>query len=272
MNSIILTPLNASRVFILIILNLSYLLPPCFIQYTMKKVDKIVSLCCNLVILGIIACVVALSVYSPAITANNNIINGCVYAGNTKSNKVSLMINVYWGSEYIEPILKVLEEKNVKCTFFVGGTWVKDNPDLLKKIYNAGHEIASHGYNHKEHGKLTLEQNLTEMQKTHALVKEVIGYEMTLFAPPGGSYNKATVQAAESLNYTTIMWTRDTIDWRDQNASIIYDRATKNMAGGDLILMHPKEKTLEALPNIIDYALKQKLVVTTVSDTIAESL
>lgn len=238
----------------------------------MKKVDKIVSLCSNLVILAIIAVVVALSVYSPAITASNNVINGCVYAGNTKSNKVSLMINVYWGSEYIEPILKVLEEKQVKCTFFVGGTWVRDNPELLKKIYQNGHEIASHGYNHKEHGKLSLEQNLTEMQKTHKLVKDAIGYDITLFAPPGGSYNKATVQAAESLNYTTIMWTRDTIDWRDQNASIIFDRATKNMAGGDLILMHPKEKTLEALPNIIDNAKNKGLQCTTVSDTIAESL
>jgi peptidoglycan/xylan/chitin deacetylase (PgdA/CDA1 family) len=146
---------------------------------------------------------------------------------------------------------------------------VKDNAELLKKIYDAGHEIASHGYSHKEHEKLSLEQNLTEMQKTHQLVADTIGYQMTLFAPPGGSYSKLTVQACDAMGYTCIMWTHDTIDWRDQDEDLIYSRATNAMAGGDLVLMHPKAATVAALPKIIDYATKHGFVVTTVSDTIA---
>lgn len=206
---------------------------------------------------------------SMAYASTNNIINGCIYAGNTQSNKVSLMINVYWGTEYVEPILNILKEKNVKCTFFVGGTWAEQNVDLLKKMYSEGHEIASHGYSHKEHERLSFEQNLEEMQKTHAIVKNAIDYDITLFAPPGGSYNKHTVSAAQTMNYSCIMWTRDTIDWRDQNTKLIYDRATNNMQSGDLVLMHPKEKTVEALPGIIDYATSHGLKVTTVSDTIS---
>lgn len=237
------------------------------------KNNKVIYVISNLVLLFVVAVVGVVTFYADNITnAVSTTINGCIYAGNLKSNKVSLMINVYWGTENIEPILNILNEKQVKCTFFVGGVWVKDNPDLLKKIYENGHEIASHGYNHKEHEKLSLEQNLIEMQKTHQLVKEYINYDITLFAPPGGSYSKLTVNAAESMGYKTIMWTRDTIDWRDQNTQIIYDRAIKNMAGGDLILMHPKEKTVEALPKIIDYAINKNFLITTVSDNISETI
>lgn len=235
----------------------------------MKK-DKIITALAGFVISAIIMFTGFLVYYSPKIEqAYSTVINGCIYAGNLQSNYVSLMINVYWGTEYIEPILDILQSKNSKCTFFVGGTWAKDNPNLLKKIYESGHEIASHGYSHKEHAKLSLEQNLSEIQKTHNIVKDIINYEMTLFAPPGGSYSELTVKASESLGYKTIMWTRDTIDWRDQNIQIIYNRAIKEMQGGDLILMHPKEKTVEALPNIIDYAISHNFIVTTVSQTIS---
>ena len=235
----------------------------------MNKQHISISIICNMVLVAFI-CVISMFVhYSPIIAQNcNTVINGCVYAGDLNSNKVSLMINVYWGTEFIKPILDILNEKQVKCTFFVGGTWVNDNADLLTEIYEAGHEIASHGYSHKEHAKLNFEQNLLEMQKTHDIIKKTINYDVKLFAPPGGSYNKETIKASESMQYTTIMWTRDTIDWRDQNTQIIYNRAIKGMSGGDLILMHPKAKTVEALPLIIDYAKSHNFEVCTVSKTI----
>ena len=91
---------------------------------------------------------------------------------------------------------------------------------------------------------------------------------MKLFAPPSGAYNISTVDAAETLQYKTIMWTRDTIDWRDNDISLIFNRATKNVSGGDLVLMHPKKHTLQVLPTIIDYYKSVGLDVCTVSQNI----
>ncbi len=191
-----------------------------------------------------------------------------IYRGNTKNNNVSLMINVYWGTEYIEPILEVLEQENVKVTFFVGGTWVSSNTQLLKNIYSKGHEIANHGYYHKDHKLLSNERNQEEIYITHKLVKELIGVDMNLFAPPSGSYNQATLQIASNLGYQTIMWSKDTIDWRDKDSEICYSRAIKNAKNGDLILMHPTEHTLKALPNIIKYYKENGFNLTTVSENI----
>lgn len=196
--------------------------------------------------------------------------NGVIYQGNEKNNKVALMINVYWGTEYLEKMLDILEKHNAKATFFVGTTWVEENPQMLKKIHSQGHEIGNHGSNHKEHGKLSFDANLSEIDECSKVVQKTINMKMSLFAPPGGSYNKQTVKAAESLGYKTILWTHDTIDWRDQNADIIFSRATKNVFSGDLILMHPTRATLEALEKIIIALNGKKLTLDTVSNTIKD--
>ena len=74
--------------------------------------------------------------------------------------------------------------------------------------------------------------------------------------------------ACESLNYKVIMWTRDTIDWRDQDKDLIFARATKDIKAGDLVLMHPTEATLSALPQILEYIKSVGLKADTVSNVI----
>ncbi len=222
----------------------------------------------NLCIFTIVGIVAIFAIIAGINAIPTSAISGVYYNGNKESNNVSLMINVYWGTEFLDDMLRILEEKNVNTTFFVGGTWAVLNEDYLTKIYNAGHELANHGYHHKDHDKLDEEGNINEIQTTHTIIKELLDVEMNLFAPPSGAYDKTTVSAAESLGYKTIMWTRDTIDWRDQDADLIYKRAIKNASGGDLILMHPTKATVEALPKIIEYFQNSNFNITTVSNTI----
>ena len=199
----------------------------------------------------------------------SSVINGVYYSGNEDSNKISLMINVYWGTEYLDGMLEILDKYDVKTTFFVGGTWAVKESDMLEKIYESGHEIGNHGYSHKDQDKLSREQNQKEILMTHNIVDELLGFEMNLFAPPSGAYSKTTVEVASELGYQTIMWTRDTIDWRDKDADLIYSRAVKDAKGGDLVLMHPTEKTLEALERIILTLQEKGLKITTVSDNLS---
>ena len=136
---------------------------------------------------------------------------------------------------------------------------------MLKEICSRGHEIANHGYFHRDQEYLDYSQNLEEIKVNHELVKTLLGIEMSLFAPPSGSFNKSTLEASKNLGYSTIMWTKDTIDWRDQDASLIYNRAIKNLSNGDLVLMHPTKKTVEAMTNILSTAINSGFNPTTVS-------
>lgn len=222
----------------------------------------------NCLIVLILAGLSVLAIWGGNMLVNTSTVSGVYYNGDKSSKNISLMINVYWGTEYLDTMLEILKENDVKTTFFIGGTWAVLNEDMLQKIYQDGHEIANHGYHHKDHDKLDEKGNLDEISTTHTIVKELLNVEMNLFAPPSGAYDKTTVSVASSLGYKTIMWTRDTVDWRDKDAELIYSRAIKNAGGGDLILMHPTEKTVEALPRIIDWFKQNGFNLTTVSQTI----
>ena len=191
-----------------------------------------------------------------------------IYKGGS-SDKVSLMVNVYWGTEYIQPMLDIFAENGVTTTFFVGGMWVRDNEETLKKICAAGHEIANDGYFHKDHKKLNYERNREEIEVTHKLVESITGVSMNLFAPPSGSFGDTAIKAAEDLGYKTIMWSLDTIDWRDKDSELIFSRATEKAEGGSLILMHPTEATVNALNRIIRTLANKQLKVAKVSEVLA---
>lgn len=189
------------------------------------------------------------------------------YSGKSTS-KLSLMINVYWGTEYLGPMLDILAKYNVKTTFFVGGSWAVGNTETLKRIHEEGHELGNHGYYHKDHSKLDAAYNRKEISDTHAAVKDITGVDMTVFAPPSGAFADQTLSVATELGYRTVMWTRDTVDWRDHDTELIYKRATRDIKGGDLILMHPTENTLAALERIIQAAFTANLRIAPVSEVL----
>lgn len=197
---------------------------------------------------------------------------GVYYNGDTTKPNASLMINVYQGSEFIEPIMHALTEGGVKATFFVGGSWASRNPELVKKIVDNGFEIGNHGYLHKDHDKISAERQRQEITTCHDLIKQITGVEMTLFAPPSGAYNRTTVEICNTLNYKTIMWTLDTIDWRDKSSDLVFRRATKKIQNGNLILMHPTAHTLEALPSIISAYTRAGIQLVSVSDNIMSTI
>lgn len=184
---------------------------------------------------------------------------------------VSLMFNVYWGTNEVYQILDVLEKNNAKATFFIGGCWADDNVDCLRDIYAKGHEIGNHGYFHKSHDKLNVLQNQQEISNCNRFIQLAIGVNPTLFAPPSGAYGNDMLTACQVLNMTTILWSKDTIDWRDKDEQLIYQRATKNIKKGDFVLMHPMAATVAALNDILAYYKDKGLELVTVSNNLQEN-
>lgn len=192
-----------------------------------------------------------------------------IYKGSSDERKICLMVNVYWGTEYVLPMAELFEKYNFKTTFFIGGSWAAENPDVVKRLSEMGFELGNHGYNHKNHKKLDKEGNKKEILVTERLLQEITGKAPArLFAPPSGEVGEDMKKVCDDYGYKVIMWTRDTIDWRDKNSSLTFSRAIKDMSAGDLILMHPTAHTLEALPKILKYVAASGFEATTVSDVI----
>ena len=183
---------------------------------------------------------------------------------------VSLLFNVYWGTDEVYQILQTLEKHNDKATFFIGGCWADDNVECLKAIYEKGHEIGNHGYFHKDHKTLSFEKNVSEISSCNQFLRLAIGQTPKLFAPPSGSYGDAMLDACKKLGMKTILWSKDTIDWRDKDCALIYKRATQNVKAGDFILLHPMQETAAALDDILKYYENNGLETYTVSENLSQ--
>lgn len=230
---------------------------------------KLITVFTNIVIAAVVVAVSFIGFFGGNATAVSKEYSNLYYKAENGSG-VSLMFNVYEHTENVLAILDILDEYEAKSTFFIGGSWADDNVDCVREIYKRGHEIASHGYFHKDHSRMSLDANLEEIRPSVKLLNMICNTEITLFAPPSGAYCEATLNACLSLDLRVIMWSRDTIDWRDKNVDLIYRRATENLTKGELVLMHPTECTVKALPEILKYLGKGGLKAVTVSQNLGE--
>ncbi len=192
-----------------------------------------------------------------------------IYKGNPEKPMISFMINVAWGNEYLPEILKTLEKYGVKSTFFLDGSWANKFPDEARKIKQAGHEIGNHAYSHPDMKTISLNRIRLEITKTNEVIQKELDIRPLLFAPPSGSFDDRVVQMAAQEKMYTILWTLDTIDWRKPAPSEIIRRLSPKLANGSLILMHPTESSMKALPALLEAAKSKGLKVGAVSDLLS---
>lgn len=198
--------------------------------------------------------------------------DGAIRSGQPNTSLAAIACNVDWGEEEIPKMLDIFEQKGVKVSFFACGRWAEKNPEMLRQMYMRGHEIGNHGYRHKLCTKIGLDEVKQEIVKTEEAIKNITGKETNLFAPPSGDYNGDTIALCEDMGYKVILWTADTVDWKEgSTADIINKRVLKKDLNGAIILMHPKPETVKALPEMIDKIQKRGIKLVTVSELIEDT-
>ncbi|WP_156289109.1 polysaccharide deacetylase family protein [Oceanobacillus salinisoli] len=180
-----------------------------------------------------------------------------IYRGNPDKQMVSFLINVSWGTEYIPDILKVLNDNNVKATFFIEGKWAKDNAELVKMIDEQGHVIGNHAYNHPNMANLSNQKIVEQIAQTNDILTAITDEKPKWFAPPSGNYNEQVVQIASNLEMETILWTVDTIDWKNPSVNVMINRVNSKIHPGATILMHPTSAISQGLDDLIN-VIKEK--------------
>lgn len=135
--------------------------------------------------------------------------------------KISISFDAAWGADDTEELLRILEENDVKTTFFMCGYWVEKYPDKVSLIYEAGHDLGNHSATHPHMSQLSKEQIAKELQSCHDTVKNLTGYEMDLFRPPFGEYTNSVIETAEENGYYTIQWDVETHDTKIKEVDIV---------------------------------------------------
>lgn len=183
-----------------------------------------------------------------------------IYSAKTDKKVVALTFDISWGQEMAPKVLEILKQEDIKATFFLSGPWAKNHQELVKQIQQDGHEIESHGQEHVDLNTLGRQGAAQNIAAAHAILKELTGKEPTYIRPPNGAFSKESVQGAKDMGYATVIWSVDSLDWKNPGVDSIISRTTRLIHPGAIILMHASDsckQTDQALPQVIR-TLKQQ--------------
>lgn len=196
-----------------------------------------------------------------------------IYAANRGAGKyVALTFDDGPHPIYTEQILEILAQSNAKATFFVIGQNAEQYPELVRKEYEAGHEIGNHTYSHPNMKKISVAEAVAEIEKNQEVVHDIIGVYPKLFRSPGGIFSDELVTAVEKHDCKSVLWSwrQDTRDWSKPSVDKVVRTVLDNLRDGDIILFHDYNTsgspTPEALRIILPELLRRGYSFVTVSE------
>ncbi|MFH1259959.1 MAG: polysaccharide deacetylase family protein [Elusimicrobiota bacterium] len=179
--------------------------------------------------------------------------------------------------EITPKILKILQDYNLKATFFMLGCNAGTYPQIVRLVDDAGQDIGNHTYQHLNfytYKRADKEEKLTqEIERTSLVIKKIIGKAVRWVRLPYG-YNKQWArELAADQGYVFLTWTFG-CDWNKMTADQLIEAYLKNAQNGAIFLLHDGKKhykTIEALPKIIEGLQKKGFKIVTLQE-IYESL
>lgn len=171
--------------------------------------------------------------------------------------------------EYTDALLDKLAEHHAPATFFVLGKNVGHYPEAIQRMVDEGHQVGSHGYDHKDITKLTREGIEHEVQWTNEAVEKAAGVTPQVFRPPYGAngvvYNRL-------IPAPLVLWDVDTEDWLHRDAKQTVQTAMDEVAPGSIILMHDIHQTsVAAVPELVDDLQQAGYTLVTIDELFAHT-
>jgi peptidoglycan/xylan/chitin deacetylase (PgdA/CDA1 family) len=175
--------------------------------------------------------------------------------GNPKLKQVALTFDDGPHGAVTERLLDILKEQGVKATFFVIGFEAELHPEIVQRMVREGHLVANHTFSHVTLTKIPVNLISAEYQANNDLLFKLTGKRPRFCRPPGGDYDRSVIDAANSCDLTTVLWTDDPADYTQPGTAVIEKRTLKKLKNGAIILLHDGvEQTLQILPQILDFA------------------
>ena len=192
-----------------------------------------------------------------------------IYNVKTNEKKVALTMNCAWNADDIDKILEILEENNVKITFFMVGDWIEKYPDMVKEIYNNGFEIGIHSMTHPDMRTLSRSEIKQELSENMEMIEELTNYTPKLFRPPYGYYNNDLIEVCEELGLSCIEWSVDSLDWKGLSAGELSGRVIERATNGSIVLfLNNSDNKIEGLKMTLEHFKTQNMSVVPIGELI----
>ena len=140
--------------------------------------------------------------------------------------------------KYEDRILAAFQKYGGKGTFFFVGNQAEKYPNVVKRVAEAGHEVANHSYKHENLPKLSQAAATQSLAKTNDILRRLSGQSVSLVRPPYGATSSSVKAALQNQGQPSILWSIDTLDWKTRNAKSSINIVLQQVKDGDIILMH----------------------------------
>lgn len=174
------------------------------------------------------------------------------YADTTKEKFLYLTFDAGFENGNTPAILDALKKHKAPATFFVVGTYIETNPELIQRMLKEGHLVGNHTYHHPDMSQIASQDSFQkELQDVETAYQNVTGKQMAkLYRPPQGKYSESNLQMAHDLGYRTFFWSLAYVDWYENNQPT-KDEAFEKLLGrihpGAIVLLHSTSKTNAAI-------------------------
>ncbi len=169
--------------------------------------------------------------------------------------------------DFTPDILAALAQYRARATFLVTGRMCERYPELVRQIASAGHEVASHTYNHYRLDGLSEGEVVYELIKIKVILDDLLGGSARFFRPPGGHYSPSVRRIVAALGYFPVFWSVNGGEYRNlpprQAAMAVMRRITD---GGIVLLHNGPDNTLPMLPHLLEFLTESGYRLVTVSD------
>lgn len=135
-------------------------------------------------------------------------------------------------------LLEILAKYNVRATFFLIGRYLKQRPDIVRALVQAGHVVGNHTFSHPNLIFTSARQARSELEQCQQALNEAVGEHLRLFRPPFGGRRPSTLRIARAMGLEPVMWNVTGWDWKGKPADYIEHKVRKQIRGGDVILLH----------------------------------
>lgn len=188
--------------------------------------------------------------------------HGAIFLGDTSRKELYLTFDNGYENGYTAKVLDVLKAKQVPAIFFVTGHFVKDQPDLIKRMVAEGHLVGNHSWSHPDMTRISPEKIREELHRVKEEVANLTEQkEMHYLRPPRGIFSDRMLGVSRELGYTNVFWSIAYMDWdvkRQKGANYAYQKVMSQLHPGAVILLHSISRdNAEALGKIIDDARSQ---------------
>ncbi len=148
-------------------------------------------------------------------------------------------------------ILDALKKHNAPGAFFVVGPYIRDYPDLVKRMVEEGHIVGNHSWHHPNMTQKSQEEFAQELALVEEQFRETVGQEMEKFyRPPEGKFSDDNLQWAQDLGYCTVFWSLAYVDWNTENqptAEQAFSKLIPRTHDGAVVLLHSTSSTNAAI-------------------------